>query len=55
MRVLLHTERLSIRSVAADDWKRVVDIWEDFRRSPYAEYDGIPTTDEATVRSKVRQ
>ncbi len=32
-----------------------MDIWEDFRRSPYAEYDGIPTTDEVTVRSKVRQ
>ncbi len=52
---MIKTERLSIRFVAEDDWKAVIDIWKDFSRSPYAQYDVPHVIDEAVVKAKVKK
>lgn len=41
--MLLRTERLTIRPIAADDWRSIKDIWVDFNASEYAQYD-MPLT-----------
>ena len=30
--MILNTERLTIRHIVADDWKRIQEIWMDFNR-----------------------
>ena len=53
MRMLLKTERLSIRHVIADDWKRIRDIWVDFNSSEYAKYDTPHITENANVQARI--
>lgn len=52
MQRMINTARLSIRFIEEDDWSPLIDIWEDFSRSEYAQYDVPHTTDEAEVRKK---
>lgn len=35
---LLKTERLTIRHITEDDWKKVKEIWEDFNASEFVKY-----------------
>ena len=51
--MLLKTERLTIRLVAADDWRSIRDIWVDFNTSEYAQYDKLHNTDDMDVRSRI--
>ena len=53
MRMLLKTERLNIRHVIADDWKRIRDIWVDFNSSEYAKYDTPHITENANVQARI--
>lgn len=52
---MINTPRLSIRFINEDDWQTLIDIWEDFGRSEYAQYDVPHTTDEFEVREKAAQ
>ena len=49
----LQTERLIIRPVQAEDWRSVQAIWQDFARSPYAQYDMPHDTADVAVRSRI--
>ena len=51
--MLLKTERLNIRHVVADDWKRIRDIWVDFNSSEYAKYDTLHITEDANVQARI--
>ena len=51
--MLLKTERLNIRHVVADDWKRIRDIWVDFNSSEYAQYDTPHITENANVQARI--
>ena len=51
--MLLKTERLDIRHVVADDWKRIRDIWVDFNSSGYAKYDTPHITEDANVQARI--
>ena len=53
MRMLLKTERLAIRHIVADDWKRIRDIWVDFNSSEYAQYDTPHITENANVQARI--
>ena len=53
MRMLLKTERLSIRHVVADDWISIQDIWVDFNSSEYAQYDNPHITENANVQARI--
>ena len=49
----LTTERLVIRPVKLDDWKRLKEIWIDFTASEYAQYDMPHATDDEKVFARV--
>lgn len=49
----LKTERLTIRHIVADDWKRIRDIWVDFNSSEYAQYDTPHITEDANVQARI--
>ena len=49
----IHTDRLLIRLVEADDWKDIQQIWKDFAVSPYMQYDVPHNTDESDVRPRI--
>ncbi len=51
----LKTKRLNIRYIEESDWKRLMEIWQDFNQSEYAKYDGPHTEDEAEVQQKVKR
>ena len=53
MRMLLKTERFSIRHVIADDWKSIRDIWVDFNSSEYAQYDTPHITENTNVQARI--
>lgn len=53
MRMLLKTERLTIRYVVADDWKSIRDIWVDFNSSEYAQYDTPHITEDTNVQARI--
>lgn len=52
---MISTPRLSIRFINENDWHTLIEIWEDFDRSEYAQYDVPHTTGEAEVREKTAQ
>lgn len=53
--VELKTQRLSIRFINKNDWKSLIEIWNDFNNSEYARYD-IPHMDtENEVRDKAKR
>lgn len=49
----IKTERLTIRRIAADDWKSVKAIWADFNTSPLSQYDKPHITDDEDVRTRI--
>ena len=51
--MLLKTERLTVRRVAADDWKSIRDIWVDFNSSNYSQYDTPHNTEDANVQARI--
>ena len=51
--MLLKTKRLTIRHVAADDWKRIQEIWIDFNASEFAQYDRPHVTEDADVQARI--
>ncbi len=51
--MLLRTERLEIRYIAESDWPYIRDIWADFSRSEYAQYDTPKSTEDDAVRARI--
>lgn len=51
--MLLTTERLTIRPVKLDDWKRLKEIWIDFTASKYAQYDTPHAIDDKSAFARV--
>lgn len=51
--MLLTTDRLNIRPVELDDWKRLKEIWIDFTSSKYAQYDTPHATDDEKAFARV--
>lgn len=51
--MVINTERLEIRFVTEDDWKRIKEIRENFNLSEYAQYDIPHITDESDVRPRI--
>lgn len=51
--MLIKSERLRMRRVAEGDWQSIRDIWKDFNRSEYAQYDKPHITDDADVRTRI--
>ena len=50
--MILKTPRLNIRYIKPDDWKSLLEIWEDFNASEFSRYDVPHSLDEAEVRMK---
>ena len=50
---MIQTERLSIRRVAAGDWKAIQAIWEDEAKSEYARYDKPNDTGDEAVSRRI--
>ncbi|MBR3502796.1 MAG: GNAT family N-acetyltransferase [Clostridia bacterium] len=48
----IRTERLVLRPVEIEDWRAIKEIWDDFRVSPYAQYDKPHPTEPAEVRAR---
>ena len=53
--MLLKTERLIIRHIEPDDWKRIKEIWEDFNNSPFSQYDMPHNTNDDDVRGRIEK
>ncbi len=51
--MLLKTERLTIRPIVEDDWKCIQEIWEDFHRSPFSQYDKPHSANDEDVRARI--
>lgn len=51
--MLLQTERLTIRRVAAEDWSDIKQIWLSFQTSAFARYDLPHSTDDGDVRPRI--
>ena len=51
--MMLKTERLTIRHVAADDWKSIKEIWVDFNASALSQYDRPHNTDDEDVQRRI--
>lgn len=49
----IQTKRLRIRPIQAADWPAIRAIWQDFARSPYAQYDKPHCTDPEDVRTRI--
>ena len=47
------TERLTVRNLRPDDWQAVKEIWKDFDRSEYAQYDMPHRTEDQDVKKLV--
>ena len=53
--MLLKTERLIIRHIEPDDWKSIKEIWEDFNKSPFSQYDMPHNTNDDDVRGRIEK
>lgn len=51
--IRVKTNRLTIRKTAADDWRDIREIWIDFSKSPYAQYDVPHSTNEEDVKQRI--
>ena len=51
--MLLKTDRLTIRPVAADDWKSIKEIWLDFNAAPFSQYDKPHNTADEDVCARI--
>lgn len=54
-KMLLNTERLTIRHIVPEDWKRIKEIWEDFNSSPFAKYDTPHHTEDEDVCRRIER
>lgn len=50
---MIESERLCMRRIAQADWQSIRDIWKDFNRSEYAQYDKPHVTDDADVCARI--
>lgn len=53
--MVLKTPRLEIRFMESDDWKSLIEIWKDFNRSEFSQYDIPHSIDETEVREKTKR
>lgn len=53
MKVLIKTERLTIRHIVAEDWESIKAIRDDFALSPYSQYDIPFSTEESDIRVRI--
>lgn len=53
MKVLIKTERLTIRHIVADDWESIKAIRDDFASSTYSQYDIPFNTEETDIRARI--
>lgn len=53
MKVLIKTERLTIRHIVADDWQSIKSIRDNFALSPYSQYDIPFNTEETDIRVRI--
>jgi len=53
--IYFKTERLTIRRIAADDWKSIQSIWADFNQSPMHVYDTPHDTEDAPVQRRIQK
>lgn len=51
--MLLKTERLTIRHIAAEDWHSIKEIWADFKKDSLSQYDKPHCTDDEDVRKRI--
>ena len=49
---IIKTERLTLRPVVESDWRALKTIWDDFRVSPYAQYDKPHPTEPDEVMAR---
>ena len=54
-KMLLKTERLTIRHIISDDWKCIKEIWMDFNASAFSQYDRPNSTDDEDVRTRIEK
>ena len=52
-KMLLKTDRLTIRRIEKDDWKSIKEIWVDFNASVTSQYDMPHPTDDEEVRKRI--
>ncbi len=52
-KMLLKTERLTVRRVNAEDWRSIRDIWIDFSKSDFAQYDRPHMTEDEDVKAHI--
>ena len=50
---IIETERLTIRHIVADDWKRIKEIWVDFNTSALSQYDMPHITDDDDAQPRI--
>ena len=53
--MVIKTPRLKIRYIESDDWKSLIEIWEDFNQSEFAKYDVPHSLDETEVKEKTKR
>ena len=49
------TERLTLRRIDVEDWRKIKDIWDDQKRSAYARFDKPNDTDPDAVRKRIEK
>ena len=50
----LITNRLTIRSLCPDDWIEIKEIWRDFDKSAYAQYDAPHSNNDTEIQKLVK-
>ena len=50
---MIQTPRLTIRRIAESDWQAMQEIWADFGRSEYVQYDSPHPTDDEGVKARI--
>lgn len=51
----LITSRLTIRNLCPDDWEEIKEIWQDFSKSEFAQYDVPHSSDDAEIQKLVKR
>lgn len=52
---MIRTHRLGLRRVRKEDWQQIREIWVDFNKSAYAQYDCPHDTQEEAVRARIEK
>lgn len=53
--MIQNTPEFMIRFIEPEDWRALVEIWSDFKQSPYARYDVPHSLDVEEVKEKARR